>query len=118
MALTQADMAAAIAERLGMTKTDTGKVLGALVQEISATLGRGEEVRIFGLGAFRVADRPARKGRNLRTGETIDIPASKAPKFAPAKALKDAVAPPAKTPAKKAAKAAPAKAKKPAKKSA
>ncbi|OIS65855.1 DNA-binding protein, partial [Bacillus subtilis] len=58
---------------------------------ISEALKSGEKVSIPGFGTFEVRERAARKGRNPQTGEEIDIPATKAPAFKPAKALKDAV---------------------------
>jgi nucleoid DNA-binding protein len=52
---------------------------------------KGETVSLIGFGSFKVVDRKARKGRNPQTGEEIDIAASKVPKFAAGKALKEAV---------------------------
>lgn len=85
------ELISAIADEAEITKTKAEEVLNAMVEAISNTLARGEEVAIFGLGKFEVRERAAREGRNPQTGESISIPASKAPAFKAAKALKDAV---------------------------
>ena len=79
-----------IADRSGLSKADAGTALDAVVGAITDTLGRGGEVSIGGFGKFSVSSRAARTGRNPATGATIQIAASKAPKFSAAKALKDA----------------------------
>jgi len=63
----------------------------ALFAIIKANLGQGEAVNISGFGSFKVVNRKARKGRNPRTGKEIKIPASKAVKFSPGKALKESL---------------------------
>lgn len=63
----------------------------AVFAAITSTLKSGDDVRLIGFGSFSVSARAARDGRNLRTGETISIAASKAPKFSAGKAVKDAV---------------------------
>lgn len=73
------------------TKKAAGEMLDIVVDAIASALVTGEEVKISGFGTFSVAERAAREGRNPATGETIQIAASKAPKFKAAKALKDAV---------------------------
>jgi len=86
---------AALVERvhevLGGTKADAERAVEAMIQGIVDGLKKGEEVSIAGLGIFEARMRAARTGRNPRTGETIKIPAARAPKFRAAKALKDAV---------------------------
>lgn len=67
-------------------------VLDALAEVAKDELAKGNEVPLPGLGKLTVTDKPARKGRNPATGEEIDIPAKRVPKFVAAKALKDAVA--------------------------
>ena len=67
------------------------KVTDAVFAAITAALKSGDDVRITGFGSFSVTDRPARDGRNPRTGETLTIAASKVVKFTVGKALKDAV---------------------------
>ncbi len=75
--------------------TNTKKVAQAAVDcvfsSIAKALKKGSTVSIVGFGTFKVAKRKARKGRNPQTGEEIQIKASKAPKFVPGKALKEAV---------------------------
>ncbi len=80
---------------MGCAKCDTKKQAAAAVEgvfdTIAKALGRGEEVSIAGFGVFTTAKRAARQGRNPKTGERIQIPASTRPKFRAGKALKDAV---------------------------
>ena len=80
-----------MAEIEGTTKKAAGEHLDAVESVISETLAKGEEVKISGFGTFSVSERAAREGRNPMTGETIQIAASKSPKFKAAKALKDVV---------------------------
>jgi integration host factor subunit beta len=70
---------------------DVENIVNAILDEIVAALARGDRVELRGFGAFSVKHRPARAGRNPRTGATIKIKAAKVPKFRPGKALKDAV---------------------------
>ncbi len=76
---------------LGSTKADAERAVETVIDTIVMSLKSGEEVSIAGLGIFATKARPAREGRNPRTGETIRIPATRTAKFRPAKALKDAV---------------------------
>ncbi len=85
------DLIEALTTSAGLTKADAGRVVDSVIATITKTLSKGEEVRLAGFGAFVVTKRAASTGRNPRTGETIQIPASKNPKFRAAKALKDAV---------------------------
>lgn len=89
--MNQAELIEAVASASGIKKTDAAKVIQSVFEGITAALGRGEEVRLAGFGIFEVADRAAREGRNPRTGEVVAIAASKAPKFKPAKQLRDAL---------------------------
>ncbi len=73
------------------TKADAERAVEAMIDGIVDGLKKGEEVSIAGLGIFEAKTRAARTGRNPRTGETIEIPAMRVPKFRAAKALKDAV---------------------------
>lgn len=86
---------AAIADKvhdvLGGTKADAERAVEAMIDSIVDGLKGGEEVSIAGLGIFEAKTRAARTGRNPRTGESIEIPAMRVPKFRAAKALKDAV---------------------------
>ena len=74
-----------------LPKTQTEKVVGAFISKVGETLASGNDVRIAGLGIFSVKSRPAREGRNPRTGETLKIAASKALTFKAGKELKDKV---------------------------
>ncbi|RJQ32820.1 HU family DNA-binding protein [Candidatus Parcubacteria bacterium] len=76
---------------VGGTKTSAEQVMDKLIETITGNLKKGEEVSIAGLGIFTVKERAARQARNPRTGEMVNVPAMKVPKFKPAKALKDAV---------------------------
>ncbi len=76
---------------LGTTKADAERAVETVVDSIVSALKGGEEVSISGLGIFATKARPARQGRNPRTGETIHIAATRTAKFRAAKALKDAV---------------------------
>lgn len=89
--MNQAELIEAVASASGIKKTDAAKVIQSVFEGITGALGRGEEVRLAGFGIFEVADRAAREGRNPRTGEVVAIAASKAPKFKPAKQLRDAL---------------------------
>ena len=80
-----------VSKKTGYTKKDTGAVVDALVEAVIEANQTGEEVSIAGFGKFSVTERAAREGRNPATGETIQIEASKAPKFKAATAYKNAV---------------------------
>ena len=85
------ELIAAAAEKAGMSKKDTEKVLTAVLESVTETLAGGDKVSLVGFGTFEVKSRNARMGRNPKTKEEIRIPASKAPVFKAGKALKDAV---------------------------
>jgi DNA-binding protein HU-beta len=89
--MNKSELVAAVADESGLSKSDAGKAVDALFGAIQKTLSKGDEVRITGFGTFGVAERAASKGRNPATGEEIQIPASKRPKFTAGKPLKDAV---------------------------
>jgi DNA-binding protein HU-beta len=76
---------------LAGTKAQAERVVDSVIDSIVEGLKSGDEVSIAGLGIFSTKMRPARQGRNPRSGESIQIPAMRVPKFRPAKALKDAV---------------------------
>jgi len=90
--MNKADLIAKIAADSGLSKKDSEKALGATINAISDALAAGEKVQLVGFGNFEVKARAARMGRNPKTKEAIQIPASKVPQFKPGKALKDAVA--------------------------
>ena len=85
------DLIAAVADGTGLTKAESAKAVDCVFDTITGSLKGGTEVRLVGFGTFSVADRRASEGRNPRTGEKIQIPASKQPKFKAGKGLKDAV---------------------------
>ncbi len=87
----KADLIAAVAERAGIAKTDAAKAVDGTFDIIAEALQRGDEVKLVDFGVFSVAESAARQGRNPRTGEAIQIAASKRPKFKAGKGLKDAV---------------------------
>ncbi len=89
--MTKAELIDIIAEDAGISKSESGKALDSLVANISKTLAKGDTVTLVGFGTFLVSERAARKGRNPQTGESLDIPASKAPRFKAGKKLKEAV---------------------------
>ena len=76
---------------LGGTRVAAEQGIETLINAITGTLKKGDEVSIAGLGIFSVKQRKSRVARNPRTGESITVPAMKVPKFRAAKALKDAV---------------------------
>jgi DNA-binding protein HU-beta len=85
------DLVAEVSETTSLSKADAAKAVDSVLDSITASLKKGDEVRLVGFGTFAVATRAASEGRNPRTGEKIQIPASKRPKFSAGKALKDAV---------------------------
>ena len=85
------DLIAVVADKSGLSKSDSTNAVDSIIEGISETLEGGGEVRLVGFGTFSVTDRRASKGRNPRTGEPINIPASKQPKFKAGKVLKQAV---------------------------
>lgn len=89
--MNKADIVMKVQEVLGGTKADAERAVECMIESISSGLSSGDEVSIAGLGIFVAKARPARTGRNPRTGESIKIAATRTPKFRPAKALKDAV---------------------------
>ncbi len=85
------DLIAAVADNTDLSRGDATKAVDAVFDLITNCLQKGDEVRLVGFGTFSVSQRKATQGRNPRTGETIQIPASKQPKFKAGKGLKDAV---------------------------
>ena len=85
------DLVAAVSDNTGLSKADATKAVDSVLDNITDALKAGTEVRLVGFGTFSVAHRAASEGRNPRTGEKINIPASKQPKFKAGKSLKDAV---------------------------
>ncbi len=89
--MTRDELVTKIADEAGITKKDAGEALKAVTSGISGALAKGDSVSLVGFGTFSVSNRAARTGRNPQTGATIQIKASKAPKFKAGKTLKDAV---------------------------
>ena len=85
------DLITSVAESSGLTKADAGRAVDGVFDSIASALSSGDDVRIVGFGSFSVANRAASTGRNPRTGEEIQIPASKQPKFKAGAPLKSAV---------------------------
>ncbi len=89
--MNKTELIAAAAEQTGLTKKDTEKVINAALDAITAALVKGDKVQVSGFGIFEVKEREARTGRNPRTGEPMEIAASKNPAFKASKTLKDAI---------------------------
>ena len=89
--MNKAELVGAVADRTGLSKKDSDKALTAAFEIITSTLQAGEKVQLVGFGVFDIKERAARIGRNPRTKEEIQIPATRAPVFKPGKILKDAV---------------------------
>ena len=89
--MSKTELIAAVAQNTGMTKKDAERAVNATLDAITASLVKGDRVQVSGFGNFEVKTREARVGRNPRTKETIQIPASRQPVFKAGKALKDAV---------------------------
>lgn len=85
------DLVAAVASGTGLSKADSAKAVDGVFDSIAGALRRGDDVRLVGFGTFNVVQRKASVGRNPRTGATIQIPASRQPKFKAGKGLKDTV---------------------------
>lgn len=85
------DLVAAVATGTGLSKADATKAVDEVFDQITVALKKGDDVRLVGFGTFAVTKRAASQGRNPRTGEKIEIPASKRPKFSAGKGLKEAV---------------------------
>ncbi len=90
--MNKTELIVSAAEKAGISKKDAERVLNAALDTITASLAAGERVQLSGFGIFEAKDREARVGRNPRTKETIDIPATRTPVFKASKALKDTVA--------------------------
>jgi len=89
--MNKTDLVDAVAQATDTSKADAAKAVDGVLDAITGALKSGDGVQLIGFGNFSVSDRAARQGRNPRTGETIQIAASKHPKFKAGKALKDAV---------------------------
>ena len=89
--MNKSELIDAVANAADMTKADATKAVDAFIGVVTNALKEDDQVTLVGFGTFLVRQREARSGRNPRTGETIQIAASKVPSFKAGKALKDAV---------------------------
>ena len=89
--MNRADLVNHVADIASLPKAATGKAVDAVFEAIRDAMVRGEEFTQVGFGSFSVTERPAREGRNPKTGETIQIPAGKVLKFKAGKVLKSVV---------------------------
>ena len=89
--MNKAELVTAVAEKTGMSKKDSEKAVNAAFDTITEALASGDKVQLVGFGAFEVKERGARIGRNPKTKEEIEIPASRVASFKVGKALKEAV---------------------------
>lgn len=90
--MNKTELIAAIAAKAELSKKDAEKALNAAIDAITGALVEGDKVQLVGFGSFETKTREARTGRNPRTGENIEIAASRTPAFKAGKALKDKVA--------------------------
>lgn len=90
--MNKTELVAVVAQKAGLTKKDAERVVNATVETIAENLVKGEKVQISGFGIFEVKEREARVGRNPRTKQAIQIPATRLPAFKASKTLKDSVA--------------------------
>lgn len=89
--MNKSELVSAVAEEAGLTKSDAGHAVDALISVVGGALKKNEKISIVGFGTFAVRERAARQGRNPKTGQPLTIAASKTPTFKAGKALKDAV---------------------------
>lgn len=89
--MNKSDLIDHVAEYCSLSKADAGRAVDAVIGGITSALKGGDSVALTGFGTFEVRSRAARTGRNPKTGEALQIAASKAPGFKAGKALKDAV---------------------------
>ena len=85
--MNKTELIAAMAEKAQITKVDAAKALNAYIDVVKQQLAKGEKISLIGFGTFSVVDRPARSGRNPRTGKTIKIAAKRSAKFKAGKGL-------------------------------
>ena len=89
--MNKGELVNAMAEKVGLTRAQAGEALDAAIDTITEALKKGEEVKIVGFGTFTVAERAAGEARNPRTGEKVQVAASKTPKFKAGAGLKDSL---------------------------
>ena len=86
------DLIKVLSEKSGVSQKDAGAVLEAFIESVTEILKAKDKLTLIGFGVFEAVERAARVGRNPKTGEEMDIPATVSPKFKPGKTLKDAIA--------------------------
>jgi integration host factor subunit beta len=89
--MTKADIVERISATTGLTKKDTAMVINRFFEVVTEALSQGNNIEIRGFGSFKVKTRRARKARNPRTGDTVDVPSRQVPTFKPSKELKDII---------------------------
>ena len=89
--MNKTDLIEHVAESADLSKADASRAVDAVINSVTKALKQGDSVTVVGFGTFQVRERAARTGRNPKTGDTINIAASKNPAFKAGKALKDAV---------------------------
>ncbi len=89
--MTKADLVERVAKEADMTKKDAEQLVEIIFDSIVASLNKGEKIELRGFGSFRVRQRNARKGRNPKTGDSVDIPAKRVAYFKPGKELKELI---------------------------
>jgi DNA-binding protein HU-beta len=92
--MNKGELVDAVAEKASVTKKQADAVISATVEAIMEAVSEGEKVTLVGFGSFESRERKAREGRNPKTGEKMDIPATKVPAFSAGKLFKEKVAPP------------------------
>ncbi|MDV2997015.1 MAG: DNA-binding protein HU [Chroococcidiopsis sp. SAG 2025] len=91
--MNKAELVDVIASKANVTKKDADTILSAITETIVEVVSSGDKVSLVGFGSFEPRQRSAREGRNPRSGEKMQIPATRVPGFAPGKLFKDKVAP-------------------------
>ena len=89
--MTKAELVEDVARAAELTKKDAERLVEIVFESISDTLNQGEKIELRGFGSFRVRERGARRGRNPKTGDPVDIPAKRVPYFKPGKELKELI---------------------------
>lgn len=89
--MNKTELIASVAEAAALSKKDAEKAVQSVIDTIKTAMAEGEKVQLVGFGTFEVRERNAREGKNPKTQEVIQIPASRVPAFKPGKAFKDAL---------------------------
>ena len=89
--MTKADLVEKVSREAEMTKKDAEQLVEIIFESIVGSLNKGEKIELRGFGSFRIRERDARKGRNPKTGEAVDIPAKRVAYFKPGKELKETI---------------------------